>query len=167
MVIAVEPQSRLTDVLEINLSLNSPGRTRIFRNVVGETEGALRQISLFPISNTGATSLVNPYRFGAKSEDVVEITPSEILAQCGVAHADFVKVDVEGFEPEVILGALPLLQEGRIGTLLLDYHRAILERRGIDADVTHRRIVGCGYDVLEGSVGDGYVLYRHQKTHEK
>lgn len=159
-VIGVEPQSRLHEVLEINLALNTAGRSKIIKRVVGESDTINHQIWLFPISNTGASSLVARYRFGAKSEQVQEITPTAIQTEAGVERFDFVKIDVEGFEPEVIRALAPLMRAGKVGTLLLDYHAAILTSRGIDPAVTHELISECRMTAVEGDVGSGYVLYR-------
>lgn len=159
-VLAVEPQSRLHEVLEINLALNTKGRTAIVKRVVGETDSARHRIWLFPISNTGASSLVSRYRFGAKSEEVREITPATILRDAGLDRVDFVKIDVEGFEPEVVRALAPLMQAGKVGTLLLDYHAGILATRGIDPAETHALVSGCGMQAAEGDVGRGYVLYK-------
>lgn len=158
-VIAVEPQSRLHEVLEVNLALNAAGRRRIVKRVVGKTDSAVHQIWLFPISNTGASSLIARYRFGAKSEDVREITVATILADSGIDAVDFVKVDVEGFEPEVVASLLPLMQAGKVRTLLLDYHGPILAGRGIDPAPIDASIRASGMTVVEGDVGRGYVLY--------
>lgn len=159
-VLAVEPQSRLHEVLEINLALNAKGRTAIIKRVVGETDSATRRIWLFPISNTGASSLVSRYRFGAKSEEVREITPTTILRDAGLKRVDFIKIDVEGFEPEVVRALVPLMRSGQIGTLLLDYHGGILASRGIDPAETHALVASCGMGATEGDVGRGYVLYK-------
>lgn len=159
-VLAVEPQARLHEVLEINLALNATGRTRIIKRVVGESDNASHRIWLFPISNTGASSLVSRYRFGAKSQEVREITPLTILAEAGLAHFDFVKIDVEGYEPEVVRSLEPLMRAGKVRTLLLDYHAAILANRGIDPAATHALVSACGMQTIEGDVGRGYVLYR-------
>lgn len=159
-VLAVEPQSRLQEILEINLALNAAGTTKIIKRVVGEGDTATHHIWLFPVSNTGASSLVSRYRFGAKSEEVREITPATILAEANVQKIDFVKIDVEGFEPEVIRSLAPLMRAGKVGTLLLDYHAAILASRGIDPAITHALVSECGMTAAEGDIGRGYVLYR-------
>lgn len=159
LVLAVEPQSRLMDVLEINLALNSRGPVRIVKNVVGESDSEVFKIALFPMSNTGASSVVRKYRLGSNSEDVAGITPATIMEQAGVDRFDFVKIDVEGFEPEVVRAMAPLLDRKVVRTILLDYHRAILEARGVAAEPTHALILAKGYRPLAGSVGDGYVLY--------
>lgn len=159
-VIAVEPQSRLADVLEINLALNGLCGKSIVPAVVAESDGGELAMTLFPISNTGASSLVRTYSFGARSENVTKVTPAAILEQCGLDRIDFAKVDVEGFEPEVIRGMAPLLERGAIGTLLLDYHGAVLKQRGIDPGETHRLILARGMTAQQGDPGSGYVLYR-------
>lgn len=161
-VIAVEPQSRLIDIVEINLTLNSACEALIFKNVVAEVDGDTMELTLFPVSNTGASSLVRGYSYGAKVESVFTITPSTILENSGKSGVDFVKVDVEGFEPEVVRSLLPLFEGGRVGKLLLDYHEAILKMRGIDPALTHDLICANGMEVVSGSVGSGYVLYRRR-----
>ncbi len=158
-VIAVEPQSRLADVLEINLALNAPGRVVIVNRILAETDDDTLSITLFPISNTGASSVIRKYRFGGRTEAVRTITPATILREAAIDRVDFVKIDVEGFEPEVIRSMQPLFEAGRVSSLLLDYHRAILDRRGIDPMTVHQSIVAHGFPVAEGAVGDGYVLY--------
>jgi FkbM family methyltransferase len=159
LVVAVEPQSRLMDVLEINLALNRAGETKIIQNVVGETDGETVEIALFPTNNTGASSLVRRYRFGANSQSVQTITATSLLEQAGRSRIDFVKVDVEGYEPEVVRSLMPLLQAGQVGKLLLDYHGSILKMRGIDPRQSHDLIVSCGYAPVLGTVDGGYVLY--------
>lgn len=157
-VIAVEPQSRLQDVVEINLALNASCPTHIIKNVVAETDAVEMEITLFPGNNTGASSLVRNYRWGATKETVTTITPSTILGKVGVDRVDFVKIDVEGFEPEVIRSLLPLLRAKRIGKLLLDYHTQILSVRGIDPQPTHDAVLASGYKA-DGQVKFGYVMY--------
>lgn len=159
-VIAVEPQTRLQDILEINLALNPHSPTTVIQGVVSEENGAEAQINLFPASNTGATSLVRRARVGARTETVRTWTPDAIARECEIDHFDFVKIDVEGFEPEVIRSLLPLLQQKKVGTVLLDYHTAILARRGIDPIETHRIILAAGYEQVQGDPRSEYVVYR-------
>lgn len=160
VVVAVEPQARLQDVLEINLALNARGRTRIVERVVAERDGAQHMMTLFPASNTGASSLVRNYAFGGRKVPVASITPATILAEAALDRVDFVKVDVEGFEPEVVRAMVPLFDRGAVDAVLLDYHQSILEARGIGAAATHRLLLDRDFAVVEGDVGAGYVLYR-------
>lgn len=160
LVIAVEPQSRLQDVLEINLALNNHSPSMVIQGVVAEQDGGEAPIHLYPIHNTGATSLVRRSNFGSKTEMVRMWTPAAIAQHCGVDRFDFVKIDVEGFEPEVMRSFEVLLSAKRVGTILLDYHTAILASRGIAADDTHAMILSHGYEQLRGDPQSEYVVYK-------
>jgi FkbM family methyltransferase len=169
-VIAIEPQQRLQDVLHINLALNRVGTSHILHCAIGapaessENAATQRQIelSLAPPGNTGATSILNRYRWGAGTESVALRTVTEILDSLQISDVGFVKVDVEGYESAVIPSLMPLLQSGRIRSLLLDYHASILRQAGIDPQPLHGGILAAGYSVInrERDGLDGYVLYR-------
>lgn len=163
-VIAVEPQSRLQDILKVNLALNALGETHLSQCAVGEASGGTVELSLTPLSSTGASSIVNRYRWSTATELVPIRSVPDIIADYGVDKVDFVKVDVEGFETQVVPSMLPLLADGRIGTLLLDYHASILAGAGVDPAPLHDAIVNTGYSVIsrEKDGYDGYVLYRHR-----
>jgi FkbM family methyltransferase len=159
-VIAVEPQSRLQDVLAINLALNRTGPTEVIQGVVTEADGEQAEINLFPSSNTGASSLVRHARLGSKTERVGTWTPEAIADQCGIDRFDFVKIDVEGFEPEVIRAFEPLLARGAVRTILLDYHTKFLAERGIDPTATHELVLSHGYMQEDGDHRSEYVVYQ-------
>ena len=158
-VIAVEPQSRLQDVLEINLALNRHAPFEIIRGVVAEIDGQEAEINLFPATNTGATSLVRKVRLGSRVEKVRAWTPQAIARHCGIDRFDFVKIDVEGFEPEVVRSLEPLLSRRVVRTILLDFHSSILAARGLNPEDTHQRILAHGYVQQEGDPRSEYVVY--------
>ena len=158
-VIAVEPQSRLHDILEINLALNSGAPWELVPGVVAETDGETVAINLYPVGNTGATSLVRRARVGSRTEQVRTWTPEAIARQCGVDRFDFVKIDVEGFEPEVVRAFEPMLARRQVRTILLDYHGRILRNRGIDPVSIHQQILAHGYRLVEGDPRSEYTIY--------
>ncbi|MGE0256295.1 MAG: FkbM family methyltransferase [Alphaproteobacteria bacterium] len=160
-VIAVEPQSRLLDVLRINLALNGGAAAEVFHCAVG-TGGGDVEISLTPVSNTGASSIVRRYRWSTESERVPVCSVEAILAAVGKTRADFVKVDVEGNEAAVIAALQPLLATGRVGKLLIDYHGPILAAAGITAKPLEDDILAAGYELVSREFDglDGYRLYR-------
>jgi FkbM family methyltransferase len=158
-VVAIEPQSRLQDVIEINLALNPGASSTVIKAIMGEEDGASTSIYLFPSSNSGASSVVRPYRLSTKREDVSVRTPSSVAEQLGIQRFDFVKVDVEGFEPEVVRALGPLIAQRRVGKLLLDYHGTILRDREVNPQDIHDLLIQHGMVALEGEIGVGYVLY--------
>lgn len=159
LVVAVEPQQRIADVLEINLALNRFAHSHIVHAVVAEADYATAEINLFPLTNSGASSLVRRYRFGSTRQKTLTRTPTSIAHEFGIETLDFVKVDVEGYEAEVARSLAPLLKEGRVRHLLLDYHQPILDQRGIDPAQTNALILDQGMKAIEGDYKGGYVLY--------
>jgi FkbM family methyltransferase len=158
-VIAVEPQSRLLDILEINLALNGPAETHIVHGAIGEADGALVEVALYPEANTGASSIARPYRWSRKVERVQTFTVSAALARAGRGRADFVKVDVEGYEPEVVRSLVASLADNVVACVLVDYHNTILKKRNLDPMASHRALEAAGYRAVSGSPLHGYVLY--------
>jgi FkbM family methyltransferase len=81
LVVAVEPQGQLGDVLEINLTLNGSGNFRIYNVAISEVGRGTVDISLTPISNTGATSAVRKYRWSRKTETVPTRTVDALMVE--------------------------------------------------------------------------------------
>jgi FkbM family methyltransferase len=161
-VVAIEPQSRLRDIIEVNLRLNDVGRYRVYTNAFGADDGVTGTINLWPSHNTGASSLMSSYRFSRSTETVRFVSLDRIFAETGIDRVDFVKVDVEGFEGQVARSLEPHLREKRIGTLFLDYHAKILAHAGIDPRSIHQRIVSSGYRMVGGDEThfESYRLYQ-------
>jgi len=156
-VIAVEPQARCIQAITRNLDANAIKNCTLQPVALGQTHGA-GELLLMPEMNSGASSLVRSYRWSRRKQPVEIIDANELAARIGVEVFDFVKVDVEGYEPEVVRGLLPLLRVGRVKKLLLDYHPTLLAPRGIRPEDIHEQIVASG---MQGVLNkEGYTLYR-------
>ena len=158
IVLAVEPQTRLQDIIRINTALNGLTNVRPVGCALSEANGEAT-LYLYPDLNTGASGLVRGYRFSRAMERVRVRTASDLLDEHLIGHADLVKVDVEGYEPEVVRGLLPALRAGRIGMLMVDYHAPLLARRGISAEPTHRLILEAGMVRRDDGPLRGYAVY--------
>jgi hypothetical protein len=69
-VIAVEPQSRLRDLIEINCRLNNLTNYHLFQNALGGTAGGTARIALYSGLNSGMSSLVKTYNSTTGYEEV-------------------------------------------------------------------------------------------------
>ena len=163
LVIAVEPQSRLRDLIEINLKLNNIKSSKVFLNAIGESDGLEGRLNLYPVFNMGASSIVRKYRFSGDRyvENFKFISIQSILEQCEINAFDFVKIDVEGFEHKVVKELLPFIESGRIKKLFLDYHTEILKMQNVNPVDIHKSLLDCGMKVKQGDVHhlSSYVLY--------
>jgi FkbM family methyltransferase len=156
-VAAIEPQSKLCEIIRINTALNG-AEVEIFNAAFGGAKGDTCELNLYPSLNTGAASVVRSLRFYRRVESANFVDPVEILG--GRDSFAFVKVDVEGYEREVVKSLLPLLQGGRIRMLLLDYHAPILHANGIDPSAIEKTIFNSGMSLKEEPTEySGYRLY--------
>jgi FkbM family methyltransferase len=162
MVIAVEPQSRLRDIIEINLLVNEVSRFAVVPQALGGPAGSHADLNLWPSFNTGASSLATRYRFSRSAERVSFASFEALLARTPAGRVDLMKVDVEGFEHEVVISALPHLRRGAVSKLLVEYHPAILAANGDSQEAVHATILSAGFavDPEERVSPEGSTFYR-------
>jgi len=73
-------------------------------------------------------------RYRVATETVPALTLAQVLARCELDAVDLLKVDIEGFEYEAVLGSAELFRERRVRAVALELHPTILARRGLDPE---------------------------------
>jgi FkbM family methyltransferase len=125
-VYAVEPAASAHAILRANLALNSAtnvvpvfvaaGASEARAQLVEPPEGNTGGMSVRPLSPAGA-------REPAHSAGEVVVKPvTAILEEGHRARLSLVKIDVEGFEAEVLRGVEPLFAEGYRPALIVEVH---------------------------------------------
>lgn len=150
-VIAVEPQTRLQEVLRRNFALNQC-RVEILCIAVSDHAGSA-ELHLTPEVNNSASGLAPHTRYGLPTQSVALATLSQIFERLSLPGSVIMKMDIEGFEHEAILGSPELFRTGRIPAILLELHPPYIARRGLDPDAVPRFLSSCGYAHLPGSHG--------------
>lgn len=69
------------------------------------------------------------------------------VAERGLARVDFVKMDVEGFEPDVLDGATETLRKFR-PIVAFEVNERCLEARGLDGERSRQILAEAGYEVF-------------------
>jgi FkbM family methyltransferase len=103
-VVAFEPQPVLYRILCANLALNSIPNVLTYAMALGNAEGTC-QLPVVDYSKNG--------NFGAMSMDMGgdgEMVPIGKLDEFQLERADFIKLDVEGFESRVLEGAIETIR---------------------------------------------------------
>jgi FkbM family methyltransferase len=161
LVIAIEPQSRLRDIIEINLRINDLYNFKIYQSAIGGDETQTMKINLYPVLNSGASSLLRQHRVSKKTEEISFVSIDTILKDSKLTKIDFIKIDVEGFEHLVIKQLLPYMKRGQVGKLLLDYHSSILQAFNINPLDIHNSIIASNMRVKIGDPKElsSYILY--------
>lgn len=114
-IISFEPEPELYRRLLENLALNGSDNVHPFPLAMGSASGRAK---LYPCSpNKGHTSLVRPNSVEPEAEEVEVGTLDEFIALHNVPGVRMVKIDVEGWELEVLKGARRLFS-GRDAPIL-------------------------------------------------
>jgi FkbM family methyltransferase len=162
-VVAIEPQSSLRGLIEINCRLNGVANWRIYTAGLGRPGEDSERLFLYTPLQTGMASMVKSYRSTTAAVRVRLLTLAEVMVDLGLESIDLVKVDVEGYERAVVEGLVGLIRERRIRALLLDYHSDILAQQGVRAADIHASILRAGMLPRDGTVEEAatrsYVLY--------
>jgi FkbM family methyltransferase len=132
-VIAVEPQSRLQAILSENLRLNDALRVQVVSAAISDRSGTA-PLYISPDTNTGSTSLALTTAYSLPTEEVPTRTLSDLLSECRVGSVDLMKMDIEGFEYEAILGSKELFASHRIKALALELHPSVLAKKRLNPD---------------------------------
>ena len=137
---AFEPQHRVFQILCANLALNDIGNVRAYPEASGAEAGwaTIPQVDYAAVGNFGGVSVEGGAASGAGS--AVRMTPIDDLA---LMACDLIKIDVEGWEAEVIQGAAATIAK----------HRPILYVENDRADKQQALI-----DLIDGM---GYRQYWH------
>ena len=112
-VIAIEPIPRLAEAVRKSALANHMPQVEVVAAALAESE---RQAE-FAVErgNTGGSRL-GPHPGGGEAVDHITVrvaTLDALIAEAGIGRVDFIKVDVEGFELEVLLGARATLERHR------------------------------------------------------
>jgi FkbM family methyltransferase len=150
-VIAVEPQERLQPVLRRNLELNGVAAS-VWPMAVSDHAGSA-ELHLTPDVNNSASGLAAPTRYALARQTVPLLTLAQLLDRIPGSGRPVVKMDIEGFEHEAILGSPAVFRERRISHLVLELHPPLIARRGLDPEAVPAFLRSCGYDLLPDAHG--------------
>lgn len=142
-VVAIEPQSRLQEVLRRNLVLNGC-TAEIVSAAVADREGSA-DLHLAPDTNNASSGLAPQTRYTVPVERVRCTTLAALLREHRVERPALLKMDIEGFEHEAILGSPELFRTRQVPLLLLELHEGAIALRGLDPQAVPRFLRECGY----------------------
>lgn len=147
-IIAAEPSPQNVQLLRQNIELNGAVNVHVFECAVSDASST-RTFFLSEKSNLntfhpgGATGSSD----GMTPIDVETLSVDDLIARAGVDKVDYVRMDVEGHEVEVINGLLDSIEAGRQSpSIILETHR---DRYTAEHDFAAplRRLFAAGYEV--------------------
>lgn len=151
--IAFEPSPNSFKRLQRNVKLShAEKRVDTFNKAIGNSNETMSLVQN-PV-HTGGNKLTNKSR--NKSTVAVQVTPlSDLLERKGIKYEDisFIKIDVEGFEVNVLKGMKNVLNQLRQGSLIF------IETREGDGnkDTVVKLLSNAGFEQID-SFGDNYLF---------
>lgn len=143
-VICIEPQSRLQCIIIKNIEENKSENIEVFQRAISDSNGTA-VLYLSPDMNTGSSGLFRTTKYRTLVENVPLTTLSQFLGDLNIKKINLMKIDVEGFEYEIILGSKSVFEEGIVDNIALELHPTTLAKRGkSDLDIMDF-LKGCGY----------------------
>jgi FkbM family methyltransferase len=117
-------------LLRQNLELNGVTNVAIHQSAVAASSGPL---TLYTFAGHAEQNSMNPLRARADAQAVtVEAqTLTDIFEQLAIDHCDFLKIDCEGAEFDMLLNAPPELFQ-RIGHICMEYHDGVTAFSHVD-----------------------------------
>lgn len=128
-VLTVEPQSRLQPLIFRNMLENDARNMSVFQLAITDTVG-MASLFLLPDMNTGGSGLSRGTKYEVPTEIIPQTTLSRLLGLLNTERIDLLKMDIEGFEYEAILGSKDVFARGIIRHIAIETHPALLQKRG-------------------------------------
>ena len=140
--VAFEPDAFNGWLLDRNLSANAIDKVIVERLAVGASPGVAR-LHRYKASNNGRHSMIAAYGLGSSLVPVV--TLDDALQDLGLADRpiSLIKIDVEGFEPCVIEGALQSIK--RASAILTEVSPDLSKEGGLSVDDMVGQLLSAGF----------------------
>ena len=112
-VIAFEPYAPVRESLQAKLKMNQITNVDVHAVALGAANETKRFFSP-PEGNLGMGSFVEEFSDANQKAGMLEVRRmDDLFAELGIEQADFIKLDVEGFEKEALSGAIQTLSQLR------------------------------------------------------
>lgn len=147
-VLAIEPQSRLGPVIRRNLELNDAANVTLAQVAIS-AEAGVAEFNLAPDTNSGSSGLSRATRYANPTQSVRTLTLDLCLREQALAMVDVMKIDIEGYEYEAVLGAKELFRTLKVRRLLIEIHDKLLSARGLRPQDISDFLLSCGYERQE------------------
>lgn len=127
---AFEPNPAMVTLIEEAIRRNGANNINLHPFALGSTDGKL-ELSV-PARNAGAASLVPARVWGGETSTKMTVpvrTLSSVISEQRVGHIRLIKIDVEGFESEVIDGAADAFSRNPPDVILFELNDSVPDIR--------------------------------------
>lgn len=149
-VLAFEPSAYAFGRLQQTIARNNLAQVQAIHAGLGDTNG--ESLLFVSAGKDNHTPSMVP-NAGGKPVPVPVRRLDDYLAEHGVDHVDFMKIDVEGFEPNVIRGAGKYLEQRKIRAILCEFNTHWLSANKSSAPALCQLLIDSGFRPVSGTSG--------------
>lgn len=159
-IIAVEPLAETLISLKKNMDLNGFQNYSILECAVGNKLG---KMSLYKKSESATMGLLDPVKGVENMVETNQIdvkTIDSIITKEKIKKVGMLKIDVEGFEYEVLCGCKDSFKQNKIKKIICEVHSSYLRAKGLDDDSIYNLLKQNGFSitVIEKSKERPHIL---------
>jgi FkbM family methyltransferase len=115
-ILSFEPQKERYEILKSNARLNNSDNIQAFNNGLGEIE---EQLQLY--TDIFSPSIVDNESYGGEHELIDILVLDKVIESKEIGPIKFIKIDVEGFELNVLKGAKNILSKENAPIICIEY----------------------------------------------
>jgi FkbM family methyltransferase len=158
---AFEPSSDVADMLRHNIEVNAlASKIHVVRSAVSDSVG---QASFYVCDDNAYSGLKNTQRKSVVSSPLVPVTTiDQFVRERGINNLALIKIDVEGFETEVIRGATDTLKR-MTPELFVEIYKGVDSNP--DPEGTVKLLISLGYNAYVFSQGRINRYVAHDDKH--
>jgi FkbM family methyltransferase len=146
-VLAFEPSPYAFDRLIKTIERNGLAQVEAFQSGLGDAAGELQLF--MPREPGNHTPSMVPNGEG-RPLNVAVYRLDDWLAEHEVTRVDLMKIDVEGFEPNVVRGAAEFIERGKVRAILCEFNKYWLEENGCSSPELYELLTGLGFISAQG-----------------
>ena len=159
-ILAFEPSSYAYERLAKAIIQNNLSQVCSYQSGLGDLSGELQLYIPKNIGNHSPSMVAND---GGTPTNVPIGKLDDYLTRNEVDHVDLLKIDVEGFEPNVIRGTMGYIERGKVHTILCEFNKFWLEQNKSSPMKLYETLINIGFKAetknLNFDVGNQNIFF--------
>tara|TARA_A100001037_G_scaffold289234_1_gene300764 strand:- start:51 stop:881 length:831 start_codon:yes stop_codon:yes gene_type:complete len=148
-VISIEPLHDTADSLRENIILNNFSNCMVLENAVGSV---VSKQTLYKVSEEDVYGYLDPVvnnKKLIKTDEIDVTTVDQIIKSNNLEKIDLLKIDVEGFEYDVLLGCKSAFEQDKIKKIICEIHSDFLKAKNFDEEQIYTLLKSSGFEITK------------------